>query len=392
MGYYNTLLNQILHLIPKPKIESIIRKYKGDKWQKKMSTEAQLKIMLFSQIAGKDSIRDIETSFNTKKNLFYHLGIRTVAKSTISYKNKHTDYRIFEEIFNLMLEKVSIMTSNRKKKFKFNKKVVSLDSTTIDLCIQSFPWAKYRAKKGAIKIHTGVNNTYDTTIPEIITVSEGKCHDIVFARDMSDKVPEDSILCFDRGYIDFNFFNYLENKNKFFVTRAKENFKFEVIEPHRNTFQYGGILKDILIRPCGINTCQKYNDKLRYIVYYDKKKDKIYNYITNIMTLSAKTVANIYKSRWDIELFFKWIKQNLKIKTFLGTSVNAVMSQIWVVMIYYLLLAYIKFQGRYSYSLLELSRMIKTTIFDRMDLLDLMSLNLENYRKLKFDETQQLLF
>lgn len=388
----NTLLNQILHLIPQNKLNSIIRVFKGDKWQKKMTTKAQLVILLFAQITGKDSIRDLETSFNTKKRNFYHLGIKTVAKSTISYKNKNTDYRIFENLFNSLLDKVVKMTLHRKKKFRFKKKVISLDSTTIDLCIKSFPWAKFRAKKGAIKIHTAVNNNYDTTIPEIITISEGLCHDSIFAREISDKIPEDSIICFDRAYTDFDFFNYLENKNKYFVTRAKENLKFEVIRTHRNTFEYGGIIKDIIVKPSGINTCQKYKQELRYIVYYNKEKDKIYKYITNIMTLSAKTVADIYKSRWDIELFFKWIKQNLKIKTFIGTSVNAVMTQIWIAMIYYLLLAYIKFQGKYSYSILELSRMIKTTIFDRIDLLDLMSLNSKNYRKLKFDETQQLLF
>jgi len=392
MAHFNTILNQLLNLLPYHQCNVIVNKYNGDKWQKKMSTQALLTILLFAQITGKDSLRDLEISFNTKKNLFYHLRLCTVAKSTISYKNKNTDYRIFEEIFKHLLEKVHQTTSSCKRKFRFNKKVYSLDSTTIDLCLESFPWATFRKRKGAIKIHTGINNTFKTTFPEVATIHEAKIHDVKFAYELSEKLPSESIICFDKAYIDFDFLQYLTDTNKFFVTRAKRNMRYRAVREHRNTFGYAGILKDDIIRLDGINTCKKYKEDLRYIVYYDDEKDKQYEYITNNMQLSGSSIAKIYKARWDIELFFKWIKQNLKIKTFFGTSKNAVMTQIWVAMIYYLLLAYVKFQGKYSYSLLELSRIIKTTVLDKINLIDLMSLNSENYRKLAFDEAQQHLF
>jgi len=230
-----------------------------------------------------------------------------------------------------------------------------MDSTLIKLCLSVFPWASYRKRKGAMKLHTLLDHR--GCLPSFLTITDGRTHDIRVVKDSSYGFPQllpDSIITVDRAYIDYNWLYSLTLSRVFFVTRAKSNLKYEVLG-QQEVPQNKGVTSDETIRLTGYYQKQYYSKNLRLITFYDKEKDEELYFLTNNFKLAAATIADLYKHRWQIETFFKWIKQNLKIKTFLGTSPNAVMTQVWAAMIYYLLLAFIKFQTKYSYSMHELN-------------------------------------
>ena len=389
MNYSNTIFNQLLSFLPKYQFNQFVGQHNGDKYIKKMTSWNQFVLLLYAQATGKKSLRDIETGFNMHQNTWHHLGIKTVAKSSISDANNKRSYQIFEKLFYALLEQCKDVTMN--KEFKFNNPLYSFDSTTINLCLSIFDWAKYRKEKGALKIHMLLNNR--TTIPELLTISDGKKADITAIKEMSlsSKLRKGSILVFDRAYIDYQWWNKLDEDKIFFVSRTKSNQNIFVIGQHKDKLEKNIIADEIVIFG-EYKAMEKYPEQLRRIRYYDEKNKKEYTYLTNNFDLTAKQVADIYKDRWQIELFFKWIKQNLKIKTFLGTSQNAVMTQIWIAMIYYLLLAYIKFQTKFKKSLLELTRMIKETIMFRRNLIDLLSLEIKTLFRLQNQKNPQMCF
>ena len=253
-----------------------------------------------------------------------------------------------------------------KHGFRFKNKLYSLDASTIDLCLSVFPWAKFRTTKGAIKLHVGLD--HNGYLPTFITVTEGKVHDLNVGRTLT--LPPQSIVVFDKGYNDYSWYNQLNNKDIFFVTRQKSNAAYTVIERH-SILKNKGITSDQTIKIKG----QKAQDcpvALRRIGYKDVETGKHYVFLTNNFTLAAKTIADIYKARWQVELFFKWIKQNLKIKTFLGASKNAVLTQLWIAMCVYLLLAYIKFCSQLHLSFQQMLRLLQLNLFERRDLLALL--------------------
>ena len=240
-----------------------------------------------------------------------------------------------------------------------------MDSTTIKLCLNLYDWAKYRKKKGAIKLHVKFN--HNGYIPEFLTVTDGKCSDIRATRNSVDFLP-DSIIVMDKGYIDFKWLYSLNENSVFFVTRSKTNMVYEVIGQQEFT-EGTGVVSDELIALTGTTSNYDYPEALRMVKYYDIKQDKLYTFITNNFKLAAKTIAYIYKERWQVELFFKWIKQNLKIKSFLGTTENAVMSQIWVAMITYLIYNYVKFQTKSALSILISVGLLRKRFFKRYQFL-----------------------
>jgi hypothetical protein len=369
MKNVSTVFNQILNLIPHGQIQKAIDKFNGDKYVKKFSTYHQFITLLYAQITEKDSLRDIERPININKGKIQYFSLPEVKKSTLSDANNKRDCRIYEKIFSILLEKTMKLTPQHK--FSFKHPLYSLDSTTIDLCLNVFDWAKYRTAKGAIKIHTKLN--HNGNIPDFLVITDGKCSDITAAKTDFSFLP-DSIVVFDKGYIDFGWLNSLTQKGVFFVIRAKDNMAYQVTGQHE-FFEGTGVISDEEIVLTCPKTVKAYPEKIRMIKYYDIKTEKLYTFITNNFKLAAKTIADIYKDRWQVELFFKWIKQNLKIKSFLGTTKNAVMSQIWVAMITYLLYSYIKFQTKSAFSILDFSRMIKETLFQKVSILDLLSLN-----------------
>lgn len=264
-----------------------------------------------------------------------------------------------------------------KHTFRFQNCLQALDATTIKLCLKLFPWAKYRQRKGAIKLHTRYE--YSGQIPSFINITDGKTHEIRVAREL--EFEPDSITVFDRGYIDFSWFYSIHQKLAYWLTRAKRNLSYVIVRnpehslpPLSPTARRRGILKDQVIRITGRHA-KDIPTVLRLITYYDAEKKERFRYLTNIFHLSAWPVTQIYKARWEIELFFKWIKQHLKIKTFLGTSENAVYTQIWIAMITYLLLAFIKHSMKSELSLLQIHRLIRENVFDRVRLVELLQMS-----------------
>ncbi|MEA2038054.1 MAG: IS4 family transposase [Nanoarchaeota archaeon] len=387
MSHLNTIFHQLQQFIPGHQFEKLISKYSGDRYAKAFTCKNQLSVMLYAQATGKDSLRDIQTGLFVNQSKLYHLGIRSIAKSTISHANKRIDYRIYEELFYNFLERCKDITPTRK--FKFKNPLYALDSTVVDLCLKLFPWAKFRTAKGAIKIHPLLN--LRTQIPEVIVITDGKQSDVKVAKSTEWNLSSDSILVVDRAYIDWKWLSGLGSEGVNFVTRSKKNMQYGVIGQHK-TAPSGQCIKDEKILLKNLTSLSNYSKPLRRIEWLNKKTGEVLVFITNNFEFSARTIAGIYKSRWDIELFFKWLKQHLKIKTFLGTSENAVKTQIWIAMIYYLLLKYIKYQTKYGYSLLEFTRIIGEALFFRQNLIDLLSMDYKNFKRIRDPDPQLALF
>jgi len=386
MNRVYTIFAELLKLCPRYQFEKATEQYRGNRYVKTFTTWQQYIAVLYSQITLKDSLRDIETGLGTQSGRWYHLGLKSVHRSTLSDANTKRDSRIFEDLFYTILGRCSDLTPRHR--FRFNNPLYTIDATTIDLCLSVFPWAKFRKAKGAIKMHC----LYDHSgaLPSFLTVTDGKRHDVTEAKNAGFPLSPDSIVSVDRAYIDYTWLYSLNAKRIWFVTRAKSNIDYTVTGQHPVSGK--GIIRDERISLAGQRTRDKYPRDLRLIRFYDEKRKKTLVFLTNNFRLAAATIAQIYKSRWQIELFFKWIKQNLKIKSFLGTSRNAVMTQIWVAMCYYLLLTYIKYQTRYAYSLLQLSRIIRETLFDRKSLVDILTVTPEHMAAVRNEALQGTLF
>ncbi len=386
MNKVYTIFAELLKLYPRYHFEKAVERYQGDRYVKTFTTWQQYITLLYSQITQKDSLRDIETGLSAQSNRWYHLGLSGVHKSTLSDANTKRDYRIFEETFYHLLARCKDLTP--KHKFRFKNPLYTIDATTIDLCLSVFPWAKFRKSKGAIKMHC----LYDHSgaLPSFLTVTDGKRHDVRVVKETSLPLLPDSIISVDKAYIDYKWLYSLNEKSIWFVTRTKSNTDYLVTGQHETGGK--GVISDHRILLQGILTKDKYPKQLRRIKYYDEERKKTLTFLTNNFKLAATTIAQIYRSRWQIELFFKWIKQNLKIKSFLGTSKNAVLIQIWIAMSYYLLLTYIKYQTKYGYSLLKLSRVIRETLFERKNLIDILTLRPESLRYVQDELPQGALF
>lgn len=329
-----------------------------------MTRWSQFVALGLAQLSNRHSLRDIVHNMNAQAHKLYHLGIACISRSSLARVNEQQPYELYEKLCGKILSRCHGYAPRHS--FKFKNKLYSLDSSTIDLCLSMFPWAKFRATKGAVKLHVGLD--HQGYLPTFLRVTDGKVHDMTIARDLD--LPTDSIVVFDRGYAAYNWFNTLNAKGIFFVTRQKSRATYTVVE--RNSVdKKQGLTSDQTIRIKGeyAKTCP-FN--MRRIGYRDPKTGKHYTFLTNNFNLSAMTIARIYQSRWQIELFFKWIKQNLKIKTYLGTSRNAVLTQIWIAMCIYLILSYIKFANKLSFSLQRMLRLLQLNLFERRDLMALL--------------------
>jgi len=308
MNYSNTIFNQLLNFLPRQHFNQLVEEYQADKYTKNMTVWNQFIAMLYAQVTGKDSLREIETGFNTQKNIWYHLGINTVAKSTLSDANAKRNPEIFEKLFYSLLSQCKDITSERQ--FDFTNPLYSFDSSVINLCLSVFDWAKYRTTKGALKLHMLLNNR--TAIPELINITEGKVADIAMIKQIDLKLEKGSILVFDRAYIDYKWWKQLDEQEITFVSRTKLNQNIFVIGQHKHKLEQGIIADEEVIFGDFNAMTYKYTNKLRRIKYLDNEKQKIYTYLTNNFELTARQIADIYKDRWQIELFFKWIKQILR--------------------------------------------------------------------------------
>jgi hypothetical protein len=386
MNKVYTIFSEVLKLCPRYHFDKAVKQHEGDRYVKTFTTWQQFMAILYSQITQKDSLRDIVTGLSAHAARWYHLGLTGIHKSTLADANGKRDYRIFEGLFYNLMGRCKTLTP--KHKFRFKNPLYAIDASTIDLCLSVFPWAKFRTAKGAIKMHC----LYDHSgaLPTFLTVTDGKKHDVRAVKETSLPLSPDSIISMDKAYIDYKWLNSLNNQGVWFVTRAKRNIDYALAGQHPVTGK--GVLSDERIALQGPRTKTYYPKELRLIRYHDEERKKTLTFLTNNFKLAASTIAQIYKSRWQIELFFKWIKQNLKIKSFLGTSKNAVLTQIWVAMCYYLLLTYIKYQTKYGHSLLYLSRVIREMLFERKSLIDVLTLRPERLCLVRNEVLQGSLF
>ncbi len=365
MAHCNTVLSQILKLVPRHEIETLAKQHHSGRSFRTASRWSQFVTMLTGQLTGRNSLRDIVENMSAQTHRLYHLGSAKLSRSNLSRINEEKPYTLYEALFGKLLKCCQTKTPGHD--FRFNNPLYSLDASTVDLCLSAFPWADFRSTKGAIKLHVGLN--HDSYIPEFVTVTEGKISDIEVGRRVN--FPKGSIVAIDRGYNDYAWFNSLTAKGISFVTRLKSNAKTRVVTRH--AIPSGkGLTSDQTIEFAGTQTTKKCPIQLRRIGYRDSITGKHYVFLTNNFKLSAKTVADIYKSRWQLELFFKWIKQNLKIKSFVGTSKNAVMTQIWIALCAYLLLAFIKFQSRLGKTMQQMLRILQLNLFEKRDLMALL--------------------
>jgi len=374
----NTVFSQLMQLICQYRFKKCVDQYEGDKYTKRFSCWQQLITLLFAQAKSLTSLRDIELSLRSRMKNWYHLGLKTMAKSTLSDANNNRSADIFRDTFYSLLEKCRELSPRHG--FRFKNPLYSFDSTLIDVCLSLYPWATYRTKKGAFKIHTLLDHC--GYLPSFMVVTDGKTHDINVVKDDSYGFPSlspDSILLIDRAYIDYNWLYSLTRSKLFFVMKAKNNMNYTVLGQQEFT-KNKSVVSDGLIMLSGVTSQDNYPEKLRMVTFIDPETAEHHVFITNNFKLAARTIADLYKSRWLIEIFFKWIKQNLKIKSFLGTSKNAVMTQIWAAMIYYLLLAFIKFQTKCRHSLHELTRIVGELLLDNIYLVEILTIPFDRFK------------
>lgn len=365
MAHSNTVLSQMLKFIDRHDFQDLENgQFRPQRQYRTLSRWGQFTAMLFAQITGRASLRDVADSLQTQASRLYHLGFDTVKKSTLADANKNRTADFFQAFFEKTYQRCAAIAPG-KKKFRFKNKLYSLDASTIDLCLSVFPWAKFRSTKGGIKLHALLD--YDGYIPAFASITDAKTSDLAVARTVA--LPPGSIVAADRAYIDFAWLFSLDKRKNFLVTRLKKNIKFTVTK-RRPVIKTKGVTSDQTIVLAG----PKAKDcpiPLRRIGYRDPETGNHYVFLTNNFDLAAKTIADIYKSRWQVELFFKWLKQNLKIKTFLGTSKNAVMTQVWIALITMLILTYMKFMAKLGQTITQIQRLLQLNLFKRQNLWEL---------------------
>jgi len=357
------MFSQILKLIPRTDFERLVKETKAEHRSKGLSSWSQFVAMLFCQLGRAHSLREIEGGLKSCEGKLAHLGIEAPARSSLSYANGHRPWELFEKVFYGLFEIVASKAVG-KKKFRFKNKLVSLDSTVIDLCLSMYDWAKFRRTKGAVKLHLVLD--HDGYLPCFGLVTDGKVADVKAAWQIA--FAPGTIVVDDRGYNDYRLFAEWTDSGVFFVTRMKDNAQFEVVE-EREPPQNRNILKDQTIRLTGTVAQKKCTHLLRRIEAVREDTGDILVFLTNHHDLGASTIAAIYKDRWQIELFFKALKQNMKIKTFVGTSANAVKTQIWTALISMLLLRYLQMSSRFGWSLANLVALLRMNLFTHRDLL-----------------------
>jgi transposase len=364
MNAGKTLFAQLMDFLPWSTFNRYVARYGGDKGVRTLTCAEQFRVMAFAQLTYRESLRDIEVSLSAQASKLYHMGFREpVRRSTLADANESRDWRIYADFAARLIIQARALYASENLGLELSNTVYALDSTTIDLCLSVFPWAHFRTTKAAVKMHTLLD--LRGSIPSFIHVSDGKLHD-VHALDLL--TPEaGAIYVMDRGYVDFARLHRLHLAGAFFVTRAKSNLKAHRVYS-APTDRDTGILCDQTIALEGFYSKQDYPTYLRRVRFKDPETGKTLVFLTNQMSLPAATICALYKSRWQVELFFKWIKQHLRIKQFFGTSENAVKTQIWIAVSVYVLVAIIRKKLNIDASLYTLLQVLSLTLFEKMPL------------------------
>ena len=359
--FNSTILNQIIQYGKISSFKNKVSKYNFDKGTSKFNCFAVLIIMIASQLLKKDKLREIQDSFEVNSNCMYHLGLKSVKRSSLADALKSRSHKIFEEHFYTMLEELKL-----KDRKKYRKQIKILDSTTIGLCKSIFNWADFRRTKSGIKIHIMFDDKLSVPVQAIMT--NAKEHDVKIAKRFD--IEKKQIYVFDRGYNKYSYWHKIQENDAFFVTRLKKNATFRVVK-RKLSGKKNGVISDKIIKIIGTKS-DSYNEHLRLIEYYDKETDKRFKFVTNNFKVKAEEIANIYKRRWQIELFFKWLKGHFKVKKFLSTSENGVRIQIWCSLIAYILLLLIQKECQIKMSAYEVLRIIEGCLFKRIYLFDIL--------------------
>jgi len=379
---------QFLNLLPRYEFQRIVNKYNGDYRTKHFKCWNQIACMIFAHIRQEDSLRDIDIALNAHAGKLYHMGIQQCPKSTLADANERRDYRIYEEFAKLLMQRARREYANTDLAIDIDNAVYALDASTIDLTLSLFPWAKFRKTKGAIKLHAMID--LRGNIPAFLTITDGKVHDVKAAPQIP--IEPEGIYVVDRAYIDFDWLRSIDEILAFFVTRLKRSIRWTRVVSHPVDKSLG-LRSDQEILLFSKQSKAKYPKRLRRVSFRDETQNRTLVFLTNNFTFSAETIAALYKARWEIELFFKWIKQNLKVKSFYGTSPNAVKTQIWIAMIVYLILAILKQRYLLQSSLSQLLHFLEVNLFERKPLVPIFRANpRKTYRKGVSDDKQLTLF
>ena len=363
-----TLFSQIISRLDRSKFAKLVNARQTDKHSKGYNSWTHLVSMLFCQFAKSQSVRDISNGLRSATGNLNHLGIdKAPSKSTISYQNKHRSWEIFKDYYFSLLESLGQQARFKQVKFRIKSKIFLLDSTTISLCLSLFDWARYKTAKGAVKMHTLLD--YDGNLPAYVNISDGKTADNKGAYNVP--LIKGSVIVADRFYNDFPLLHIWDSKGVYFVIRHKENLQYtSVKENELPENRHPHILKDEIIQLNNPTSLGKYPKKLRRVAVWDDVNGQVIEIITNQMNWSANTIGELYKSRWQIEIFFREIKQLLHIKTFIGTTENAVMIQIWTALITILVLKALKAMAKFNWHLSNLVAFIRLNIFVKINLQD----------------------
>jgi putative transposase len=359
----STVLEQLLKLFPRREFEVLAREHHSGRPLRRTRHWDQFVALISAQIAGHHSLREIDQCGRAHAQHLQTFQCRPMTRATLARHNRDQPWQFYQALFGALLERCQRFKGHRK--LPVEQKIVSIDSTTILLCLSLSPWASYQRKQGAIKVHVSLD--HDMWLPEFVTITEGRRSD----QHVVEHVPliPGTVYVFDRGYCDYAWFNRLTQNGCPFVTRAKKNVNYRVVQD-RPLEPDSAILADQVIRLTG-NKGPRHRDPLRRIVLFDDVKQRTLVFMTNQLNWPARVVAAIYKERWQIELFFKWLKQNMKIKRFIGTSANAVMTQIWCALVTYLLVAFMKLSHKLDPGMMHLLRLIRACLFERRSLMEI---------------------
>ncbi len=370
MNYGKYVFAQAMEFVEQYHFDQCVLKYKGYRYIKSFSCKEQFLAMAFGQLSHRESLRDVVTCLGSQRTKLYHLGFRTrVAKSTLAEANEKRDWRIYQDFAQILVtEARKLYASDTAFNLELDGACYAIDSTSIDLCLRFFPWAPYVTTRGAVKIHTVMD--LQGSIPTFFDITSGKVNDMNFLDIIS--FESGAYYIMDRGYVDFTRLCRIHQQGAFFVTRAKQGMRFKR-RYSKKVDTTSGVCCDQTIFLTGILTKEKYSDALRRVKYYDKDTDQYYVFLTNNFTVSAQMIADLYKHRWQIELFFKWIKQHLKIKTFWGHSENAVKTQICIALSSYLLVAIMKKKLNIDRDIYEILQILSVSLFDKTPLFTLFS-------------------
>lgn len=384
MNSGKTILAQLMEFLPAYEFRKCVKRYNGNYKIRSFTCWEQFLCMVFAQLTYRESLRDIEACLRAAHKKLYHVGIRSrVSRNTLANANQVRDWRIYADFAQVLIGIARELYINEDFGVELQQTAYALDATIIDLCLSLFPWAKFRNRKGAIKLHTLID--LRGSIPAFVIITHGKVHEVTILDELI--IEAGAIYIMDRGYLDFGRLYKIHRSLAFFVTRAKSNFKFKRLYSNR-VDKTTGVRCDQVIILKGFYAKKDYPDKLRRIRYYNAETNKTFVFLTNNFTLPALTVTKLYRCRWQVELFFKWIKQHLRIKAFYGTTENAVKSQIWIAISVYVLVAIVKKRLNLNHSLYTILQILSVMLLEKTPLLQALSfmdnedLNSDSYNQL----------